>query len=234
MQIPPEPDPPLLYRHTAAGAVIAIVSVLAFLVHGTMRLALIIILLVLLAVSLGVFFHGHRIVGNIWKDHQLKKGRRLEEFKSRQWHPEIGYALGGTTYVERVLAVSLRFPKIDSVWREVLGHSELNPTYAPLGNPVAVVVYDRNGKEVCRCRNPQFNVTRWFTAVYPTDFVKSPPLLPNATLRFDWIRTSTNEVLASKTSTFDEKGKLELSRAEKIEAVRNRTRKYVRHLKQPL
>lgn len=208
---------------------IAIVTILAAMTHGHVRHFLIEVLVGLLVIAVAVFFHGHRVVGNIWRDHQLRKGRRLEELRSRRWHSEIDIVFDGT---ERVLAVGLRLPKVNSVWMEVLGLSDsVSSTW---GNPVIVIVYDRNGKEVCRCNSPQLNMTQWLSSVYPNDYVDSPPSLLNARLRFDWLNVSSNELIASENCVFDENGLLQLSWKQKIRINRDHLRKYLHHLKQPL
>ncbi|MHB8189256.1 MAG: hypothetical protein ACYDHP_02275 [Ferrimicrobium sp.] len=58
-KVAPAPPPTRLYRHSAAGAVIAIVTILTVLSHGHVRHFLIGVLIVLLAIAVGVFFHGH-------------------------------------------------------------------------------------------------------------------------------------------------------------------------------
>ena len=74
----------------------------------------------------------------------------------------------------------------------------------------------------------------WVVASYPSDFGETAPPLPNARLRFDWINTRDNAVLASKTCAFDENANLELTKAEKRKANWGRFRRYREHLKQPL
>lgn len=218
-----------MYRHTSAAAVIALVTVLTVISHGHVRHFLIGVLIVLLIIAVAVFFHGHRVVGNLWRDYQLGRGRKLADLRSRQWHPEIDNSTDGT---ERVLAVELRLPKVSSVWLEVLGEQVVT-TGTLWGSPIVVVVFDHKDNEVCRCEDLRFNMMEWLSSVYPTDYVDAPPLA-SAKLTFKWINTGSNEVLASQSCTFDENGNLELTGREKVKIYRDHLRKYIKHLKQPM
>lgn len=209
----------------------AIVVTLAFILKGTLREVVIWSLLVLLVLAIGTFLDGHRVVGNIRKDYRLKKGRDLKELRSRQWHPELGNAIDGN---ERVLAVALRFPKVDSIWRDaIFGPIREDDTRDAVSNPITIIAYGEGDKEVCRCNQPELVMFRWFTAAYPRDFGPSAPTLSNAKLTFKWFGRD-GSVLASAAIKCDNNGNLELTRREKLAMNNQRLRKYIQHLKQPL
>ena len=231
MRYDPYPPQPLLYRHTAAGAVIAIVSILAALTHGTLRYVLDWCLFVLLLIAIGVFFHGHRVIGNLWKDAKTKRQGFRSEQRSKSWHCSASNR-GGK--LKPVISIALEFPNDTSVWSSLFTSDDPTFTNATAVTEVHSLVFDGRGTEIGRCSNPQLLVGYGFYSVYPDDFGDSKPRLKGGRFRFDWIRLDSSEVLASQTFDIDGDGTLLLSYRQRFDARRIRAQKHWQHLKQPL
>ena len=218
--MPIEPEP-RLYRHTAAGAVIAIVSVLAFANRGTAREVWLGILYFLLASAVAIFFHAHRIAGHLWRNHKFNKTGRQNLAWNRRWQ-----------CVVRPWKNPLRWMDVQLIYP--IGVVEVPKYYDPSTSTFNVYArVTKDGVEQGRCHTFAFGA-RLLRATYPTDFGgDNAPMIDKGNYRFEWYGTDNKSIVFTEIS-FNAVGQMELTTRQKEFEAKIRRILWWRRMTEPL